>query len=116
LCRCSFAFERRRENRAGLGFRAILCRHVVQAVVGKPAAVCMKKIVLLLESLEKTFEGAGACARSVAQSLRPFLESLRLIHAQGVVRAERWKYFHLPARLFDGLVMFEVVGRIVRRA
>ena len=116
LRRSRLALERRRENRRGLFLRAIQRRHLVQAVVGKPAAVGVEEIVPLLQRLEKTLERGRARSRSVAQSFHPFLEPLRLVDAQRVVGPERRKHFHLPAGFFDGLVIFERVGGIVRRA
>ena len=116
LRRSGLALERRRENRRGLFLRAIQRRHLIQAMVGKPAAVGMEEIMALLQRLQKTFERGRVGSRGVAQSFHPFLETFRLIDAQRVVGAERRKHFHLPAGFYDGFVMFEPVGGIVRGA
>src|SRR5215469_1315925 len=99
----------------GNSLRTKTSERLVQTVIGKPAAVCMKIVATPFQCLEKISQAVDLFPTDFCQPVHPVVELLASMHGQRFVRSKRGQDLGAQPGLRNRLVMAQVIKRIVSR-
>ena len=103
--------DRRRDLVAGE-----IGKTVFQAVIGKPAAVCVEEFMAGAQGVEEGGKISNVHVACGGEVVDPLIERGGLIHGECLVRAVGRAHACGEAGSGEGFVMFQVVNRIIRGA